>query len=530
MSFDVRPGEVVGIVGRSGSGKTTLALSLMGLLPSAARVTHGSATWGGRDLFGLSAAERRSLRGREIAMIFQDPLSALHPAMRVVDQVAEAISVHAPGLSRRDVREEAIVRLGRVGILHPERRLLEYPHHWSGGMRQRATIAMALAHGPRLLIADEPTTALDVTVQARITELLRREAPAARDANASHPDEIGATLLITHDFGLLAELADRVLVMFDGRLVEQGEVARIFDRPNHPHTAALLAARPGVSVPRAGKRRSARLSVDAAPASTLFEVDGLSATYPASSRRGRPFQAVKDVSFDIGGGEMLGLVGESGTGKSSLARALAGLLPATGSVRLGGRELSLSGRRPLEDRRELQILFQDPFGSLNPRRRIGDSITEALRVHRLHDGSRSRRVGELLDLVELDGSLAGRYPLELSGGERQRVAIARGLACEPRVMILDEPVTSLDVGVQSRILALLDRLRDDVGTAFLLIAHDLRMVGNVADRVAVMKSGELVEVGGTNDVFEHPRHPETRRLLAAIPAIHPRGRGKAKNE
>lgn len=519
VSFDLRAGEVLGIVGRSGSGKSTLALSLLGLLPAAARLTGGSALWDGRDLFQLRESQRRALRGREIAMIFQDPLSALHPSLPVIHQVAEALRVYRPDLDRHAARRGAVDRLARVGISRPEDRIHDYPHQWSGGMRQRAMIAIALVHQPRLLIADEPTTALDVTVQARIIELLRREAPAAGGDGSE-----GATLLITHDFGLIAELADRVLVMMDGKIVDQGSTMQIFNQPGHPHTADLLAARPGVSTgTRTGRHPGGG---DAAADPPVLEVRGLSAEYAPVSRAVPPVRAVDDVSFRLGSGEVLGLVGKSGSGKTSLARALVGLLPASGDIRLAGCEITAATRRTRAHRRAMQIVFQNPYGSLNPRRSVGASIAEPLRIHGLHAKYGNARVEELLQIVELDPSFSRRFPAELSGGEQQRVAIARALACQPRVVILDEPVTSLDVAVQARILALLDRLRRELRTAFLLIAHDLRMVRDVADRVAVMEAGRLVEVGPTRRMFERPEHAETRRLLAAIPAIHPSGRAR----
>jgi len=513
VSFDLRAGEVLGVIGRSGSGKTTLALSILGLLPPAARVRGGLAVWNDRDLFGLADAERRALRGRDVAMIFQDPSSALHPALPVVDQVAEALRVHRADLNRREARRQAVARLAGVGIPNPAGRLREYPHQWSGGMRQRAMIAIALAHEPRLLIADEPTTALDVTVQAHVIELLRREAPAARGGASG-----GATLLITHDFGLIAELADRVLVMMDGRIVERGPVKRIFDRPRHPHTAELLAARPGVvtAVTRGVPSRQ-RTGRSRPPA---LEIRGLSAEYAPPARERAAVRAVRDVSFEIADGELLGLVGVSGAGKTSLARALVGLIPADGLIRLDGRPLAPT-HRSREERRALQIVFQNPYGSLNPRRTLGAAIAEPLRIHGRFGKRGAAKVDELLELVELSPALADRFPAEVSGGQRQRVAIARALSCQPRVVILDEPVTSLDVAVQARILALLDRLRGEMRTAFLLIAHDLRMVRDVADRVAVMDDGSLVEIGPARRMFEQPRHAATRLLLQSIPALHP---------
>ncbi len=528
VSLEVRAGEVVGIVGESGSGKTTLALAVLGLLPASARLRSGEIRWKGEDLLAASAERRRALRGREIAMIFQEPLSALHPAFPVVSQIAEALRAHRPGLDRRAARSEAVERLEAVGIPQPARRTREVPHQWSGGMRQRVLIAMALAHDPSLLIADEPTTALDVTVQARIIELLRRKAPAAaeRDDAAS-----GGTLVITHDFGLVAELADRVLVMQDGRVVEAGTATRIFDRPSHPHTRALLDARPGTGAitgrSRTGgahaapRERSSDVDASTNDDDIALEAVNLYASYGPTSRGGDPVVAVRDVSFRLRAGEALGLVGESGSGKSSLARALVGLLPATGRIRVGGRPVPPTTRRSRSERRALQIVFQDPFGSLNPRRSAGDAIAEALRIHSLDADRRQERVAELLGLVELDASFGARFPTELSGGERQRVAIARALACRPEVLVLDEPVTSLDLPVQVRILALLERLCRELRTALLLIAHDLRMVRDVADRVAVMHDGRLIETGRTEDVFERPSHPETRRLLDAIPAHHP---------
>lgn len=475
-TFDVQQGESVGLAGPSGSGKTLTALAIMGLLPSGATVS-GEVRWRGQNLLGMSSSDLRKLRGREIALVPQDPMTALHPFMRVDRQVAEAVRAHRPALSAAAAMEIAIDLLDQTGIARS--RTGSYPFQWSGGMRQRALIAMAIAHRPALLIADEPTTALDVTTQTEILELLRRILQ----------DSGGSMLMITHDVHIVRGMADRVVRFGDA------------------HSPMPI--------------RSVPLTPDAG-AANLLRVRGLSVSYAAETgwfgRARSTIQAVHDVDFDLQEGETLAIVGESGCGKSSLARALVGLeRPSAGSIELLGHDIAAT--RPAELRalrRNIQIVFQDPFSSLNPRRTAGETIAEPLRVHGLYGvANGQKRVGGLIERVRLPARFAQRFPHEMSGGERQRIAIARVLTLEPKILVLDEPVTSLDAETREEILDLLRTLQQEHGTALVLIAHDLRLVRSVAHRVAVMLDGQFVEIGNTTDVFERPAHPYTRRLLSA---------------
>ncbi len=540
VSFTVERGRTLGIVGESGSGKSVCALSLLGLGHTLGAETTGAIVWEGqRDLLSLSERELRALRGNELAMIFQDPLSALHPLHRVGAQITEAIRAHRSA-PRRAARMRAIELLELVGIPDPTRRVDAYPHELSGGMRQRAMIAMALANEPKLLIADEPTTALDVTVQAQILELLRRLRT-----------ELGmALLLVSHDLGVVAELADEIAVMHAGKIVERGPADRLLRAPEHPYTKRLLAATPrldgararveervdggkeeGEGLPRGDSLQHARsepgeLSLRARAGAPLLEVRDLAKRFPGARgalnpRRGVPVEAVAGVSFALRSGETLGLVGESGSGKSTTARMLVRLLePSAGEIRFQGEDLAtLRGAALKRARSAMQIVFQDPYSSLNPRRTAGAIVAEGYAIHGVHRerAARRRAVAELLERVGLAAEHYNRYPHELSGGERQRVGIARALALGPKLLIADEPTSALDVTIQAQILELLRELRRELGLTLLLISHDLAVVREMADRVAVMRAGQIVELADSETLYTTPTHPYTQELLASVP-------------
>jgi peptide/nickel transport system ATP-binding protein len=513
VSFDVAPGEIVAVVGESGSGKSVSSRALLGLLPDTATV-QGSARLDETELTGLRGEPMRRIRGNRIAMIFQEPATSLDPVRTAGWQVMEALRAHRR-MSRRAAHARAIELLDLVGIPDAAHRARSYPHQLSGGQKQRVMIAIAIACEPEIIIADEPTTALDVTVQAAILELLR-----------DLRDRLGtAIVLITHNMGVVADLADRVVVMYRGQVVEEGAVAQIFAAPAHPYTQRLLAA-----VPHLGQGRS---HVDAqkpvvsdpgaaAPALALAVRD-LVVEFPG--RLGSPrVRAVDGVSLTIAPGRVLGLVGESGSGKTTVGRATVGLVPAlSGSIEVFGTNLRTASATELRAlRRRFGFVFQDPAASLNPRASVGACISEPLLVHNVGtDASRHRRVDELLEAVELPAAYATRYPHELSGGQRQRVSLARALVLSPDLLIADEPTSALDVSVQATVLALFQRLQLEMGFACLFISHDLAVIDLVADDVAVMSNGRLVEVGPTADVLRAPQHPYTRALLAAVPVPDP---------
>nr|WP_246344744.1 ABC transporter ATP-binding protein [Conexibacter arvalis] len=509
VDLDVRSGEVVALVGESGSGKTVSALALLGLLPAGARVTMDEAVLAGEDRAAMSDEELRLLRGARVGTVFQDPLSSLNPVQRIGDQIVEAIRLHRR-VGVREARRLAVARLAQVGIPDPERRCRDYPHQFSGGMRQRAMIAMALASSPPLLIADEPTTALDVTVQAQILDLLQE---LRRELSMG-------VLLITHDLGVVGRVADRVVVMSRGEVVERGETEQILSRPSDPYTVRLLD-----SLPRLDVAKSAPPAAGDAAEEIALETSGLEVVF---SRRRGPLggralgvRAVDDVSLTVGAGRTLGLVGESGCGKTTLGRAIVQLVEATaGHVTIGGTRLGGESARRLRDlRRHFQLVFQDPRASLDPRQRIGRILEEPLALHGLcGDGEqRRRRVAELLELVGLGPEFATRLPHELSGGQRQRIGIARALALEPSLIVLDESVSALDVAIQAQILALLERLQRELGIAYVFISHDLAVVRQIADTVAVMYLGRVVESGPSEAIYRGPRHPYTAALLSAVP-------------
>ncbi|MFE3070342.1 dipeptide ABC transporter ATP-binding protein [Streptomyces sp. NPDC059247] len=502
LSFTLEEGRALALVGESGSGKSTVAAALLGLHRGTGARIGGTVRVDGTDPATAGPAALRRLRGGTAAMVFQDPLSALDPYYAVGDQIAEVHRTHFGG-TRRAARARAVQVLDRVGIPDAARRSRSRPHEFSGGMRQRALLAMALACAPRLLVADEPTTALDVTVQAQILDLLhelRRETGTA-------------LLLVTHDVGVAAESVDEVLVMRDGRAIERGPVATVLGAPAEPYTRRLLAAVPRLDGP-----------VRPAPAEDgppLLEAHGLRREF---GRGGKTFTAVDGVSLTVRAGETLGVVGESGSGKTTLGRMLVRLLdPTDGELRYRGTEIgSLTDRELRPHRRELQMVFQDPVSSLNPRRTVGESIADPLRAAGERDGTRIRtRVRELLDRVGLDPDRYGAYPHEFSGGQRQRVGIARALAAEPRLIVCDEPVSALDVTTQAQVVALLAELQAELGLGLVFIAHDLAVVRQVSDRVAVMHEGRIVEQGTVAEVYGAPRDPYTRRLLAAVPSLDP---------
>ncbi|RPK51012.1 ABC transporter ATP-binding protein [Streptomyces sp. NBC_01696] len=507
LSFTLEAGAALGVVGESGSGKSASASALLGLhRGTGARVT-GTVRVAGTDVGTADEAELRALRGAKAAMVFQDPLSSLDPYYTVGDQIAEVYRVHNSA-SRRAARARAVEVLDRVGIPDAARRARSRPHEFSGGMRQRALIAMALACEPRLIVADEPTTALDVTVQAQILDLLhelRRETGTG-------------LLLVTHDVGVAAESVDDVLVMQHGRAVERGPVAEVLGAPRQPYTRELLASVPRIDEKRAAVPGPRAADPDAAP---LLEAVDLRREFGRGARR---VTAVDGVSLTVHAGETLGIVGESGSGKTTLGRMLVRLLdPTSGRLRYAGEEIgSLSEKAFLPHRRELQMVFQDPVASLNPRRSIGESVADPLRAAGESDETRIRdRVQELLERVGLDGGRYERYPHEFSGGQRQRIGIARALAAEPKLIVCDEPVSALDVTTQAQVIALLGELQRELGIGLVFIAHDLAVVRQVSDRVAVMRQGRIVEQGAVDEVYGSPQDPYTKQLLAAVPALDP---------
>jgi peptide/nickel transport system ATP-binding protein len=589
LSYTVHAGEVLGLVGESGSGKSVSSLAIMGLLPETARVT-GSVRFRGEEITGRTDAALSQIRGRKIAMIFQDPLSALTPVYPVGDQIAEAITAHQ-AIGRDAARARAIELLDTVGIPNPAQRATAFPHEFSGGMRQRAMIAMAIANDPDVIIADEPTTALDVTIQAQILDVLRR----ARDVTGA------AVILITHDLGVVAGFADRVAVMYAGALVETASVDAVFYRPRMPYTIGLLGSIPRLDVGRdqpltpiegnppslvrlpsgcpfhprcpmridvcvekvpallpvrpedpsqlAACHRSGEIEARGLTGADIFpspavpkaagadmprderpvviDVRDLQKTYALTKgvfrRRVGTVRAVDGISFDIRAGETLGLVGESGCGKTTTIMEILELArPMGGTIAVLGRDTAtLTRRERFAIRRDLQVVFQDPMASLDPRLPIGDVLAEPLRAHGVAPAECARRVRDLLALVGLRPEHANRYPQAFSGGQRQRLGIARALALEPKALVLDEPVSALDVSIRAGVLNLLERLKAELGLAFLFVAHDLSVIRHIADRVAVMYLGRFSEIGAVDEVFERPAHPYTQALLSAIPLPDP---------
>jgi peptide/nickel transport system ATP-binding protein len=511
VSFDIMPGEVLGVVGESGAGKSMTGSAIIGLIEPPGRITGGEILLDGRRIDNLPPEEMQKLRGKRIGMVFQDPLTSLNPLYRIGDQIVETIRRHLP-VSEAEARERAIGLLREAGIPSPEDRIDSYPHQFSGGMRQRVVIALALAAEPELIIADEPTSALDVSVQAQIIKVLKRLCES-RGA---------AVMLITHDMGVIAETADRMIVMNKGRIVETGKVGDIIKRPKEDYTIRLIKAIPSITDP---------IRVHAKPVvqKPLVEVKHLVRDFDLSGslldrlfRRGggKVVHAVDDVSFSIRKGSTYGLVGESGSGKSTCARMMVGLIPPTsGEVLLDGKDIWQAGAA--ERRRKVQMIFQDPYASLNPRWRVGDIIAEPIKALGLASG-RSEiegRVADLLERVRLDAAAMRKFPHEFSGGQRQRIAIARALSSQPQFIVCDEPTSALDVSVQAQVLDLMKRLQDEFGLTYLLISHNLAVVRTMADDVGVLNKGRLVEQGPVDQVFDAPKDEYTRMLLSSVPDI-----------
>jgi peptide/nickel transport system ATP-binding protein len=580
VSFDVSPRRVLGIVGESGSGKSVTVRSILGLLRHPGRVDAGEVLLKGRNLVGLAERQMRAVRGKDIAMVFQDPQAALNPVMTIGEQIVEAMIVHDVPVKAATAR--ALDLLRQVGIPDAERNFSRYPHQFSGGMRQRVVIAMALANRPALLIADEPTTALDVTIQAQILRLLR-----------GLKDDLGVSIiLITHDMGVVAELCDDLIVMYGGRVVERGAVADVFRAPRHPYTTALLHSVPRIDAdvgrlraipgtpptatrlpPGCAFHPRCALAIDVcrievppteavapghsaacwvasssrpAPADEvrprqirppvgadpILRLEGLRTDVGSGAaslfRRPTPVYAVDGVSLEVRPGETLGLVGESGCGKSTLSRTVVGInAVAEGKVFVAGRDVTAMAP---DDRRivaqTIQYIFQDPFASLNPRRSIAQSLAEALEIAGVGEREARDRSAALLRRVGLTEDFLDRYPYELSGGQRQRIGIARALATGPKLLICDEPVSALDVSIQAQIINLLEDLRDELGLGYLFIAHDLSVVRHISDNVAVMYLGRIVEYGTTSQVYGNPQHPYTKALISSTPEPVPGGTGK----
>jgi peptide/nickel transport system ATP-binding protein len=587
ISFDLYPGETLGIVGESGSGKSMAMMSILGLLPRAGRVVEGEVIFRGRNLLGLPRSELRKILGKEIGTIFQDPMSSLNPVLTIGAQIAESLRLHQPDLDRAAVRARCIELLRMVGIPNPASVVNDFPHQYSGGMRQRAMIAMALANSPAVLIADEPTTALDVTIQAQVLEVFRR---AKEEIDA-------AAIVITHDFGVVAETADRVLVMYAGQVVEAGRVAEVFANPRHPYTFGLLSSLPRLDSrrsltqidgsppdmlkvppgcafhPRCFHRRGrarcveetpALVSVDAgrlaachfsnetlrldgaagtptqplaarpddrATEPEVLRVEGLKVHFPIRrgilKRQVGAVRAVDGVDLVLRKGETLALVGESGCGKTTTARAMLRLVKTDeGRILFKDQDITAYSRDRMRNvRRDLQIVFQDPYSSLNPRMKVGELVGEPMQIHGLATAKeRAKRVRELLGFVGMDGNVVDRYPHEFSGGQRQRISIARALILDPEVLVLDEPVSALDVSVQAQVISLLQRIQRELGVAFIFVSHDLAVVRQIANRVAVMYLGKIVEIGTPEEIYERPSHPYTQALLSAVPMAGAEGR------
>ena len=525
VSLDVYPGETVAIVGESGSGKSTMMHAVINLLPGTGQITEGSVKWNGTELVGIGRSEMETIRGREIGLVPQDPMSNLNPVWSIGFQVEEAVRANGQATTRKEAKKRAAEVLEQAGLQDAEKRMRQYPHQFSGGMKQRALIGIGLSANPQLLIADEPTSALDVTVQRVVLDHL-----------AERTQELGtAVVFITHDLGLAAERAEKLVVMYKGNIVESGPSREILQRPQHPYTKRLVSAAPSL----ASRRIGMGADLPAAPTETfnvallaeerdlhrgepLIEVENLSKVYKL--RKGNfsseDFIAVDSATFTINRGETMALVGESGSGKSTIAKMVLQLeKPTSGIIRIEGKDTSQLGAAGLfELRSQLQPVFQDPYGSLDPLRNIGNTIMEPLNIHKVGDRhSRRERVLELLDQVSLPRELVTRYPNELSGGQRQRVAVARGLALKPEILVLDEAVSALDVLVQAQILELLAELQRELGLTYLFITHDLAVVRLIADRVCVMQQGKIVEQATTDEVFENPQQQYTRNLLDAIP-------------
>ena len=505
VSLSLHGGETVCIVGESGSGKSLTARAIMGLLPAPhVRVGCGVIDFGGEDLTKVDYERLRNIRGSEISMIFQEPMTALNPVMSIGDQIDEIFRFHV-SMPQEERHKSALSLLDDVNLPDPERIMSAYPHELSGGQRQRSMIAMALALGPKILIADEPTTALDVTTQAQILRLIK---------NMQRRLGTGV-LFITHDFGVVADIADRVIVMQEGLIVESGTSTQVLNKPKHKYTKSLIAAIPRLK-PRKTRKRSKEVVVET---SSLNKSFGGGRSFLGFGRRARTVDAVVDVNIELRKGETLGVVGESGSGKSTLARCIIRLIDSdTGMVKLNGVDITTLKRNEMREHRKfIQMVFQDPFASLNPRSKVGDIISQGPMLQGIEKIKAHQRARELLDVVGLDSKAFNRFPHEFSGGQRQRIGIARALALDPDILVADEPVSALDVSIQAQILDLLDQIRKEMDLSMLFITHDLRVAAQVCDFVAVMQKGRVVEVGATNKLFTQPEHEYTKSLLDAVP-------------
>ena len=503
--LQLHAGETVCVVGESGSGKSLTARAVMGLLPAPhVRVGSGEIMFGGQDITQVSDERLREIRGSEISMIFQEPMTALNPVMSIGDQIDEVFRYHV-SMTKKERVEKAIELLVGVNLPDPTQIINAYPHELSGGQRQRAMIAMALALGPKILIADEPTTALDVTTQAQILDLIK-DMQKGLDTGV---------LFITHDFGVVADIADRVVVMQEGNIVETGTAKQVLNKPQHPYTKSLISAIPRL-MPRKARKRSDKIVLRTNQLSKSF---GSGHSFFGFGKGGRQVKAVREVDIELRKGETLGIVGESGSGKSTLARCIIKLMESDGGlIELNGVNISRLKRKNMRvHRNRIQMVFQDPFASLNPRSRVGDIISQGPILQGVSKQDAFANTRELLNIVGLDPRSFDRFPHEFSGGQRQRIGIARALALKPDILVADEPVSALDVSIQAQILQLLDKIRKQMDLSMLFITHDLRVAAQVCDNVAVMQYGKVVEIGPTSKLFASPKHEYTKALLAAVP-------------
>lgn len=509
VSFDVHSGEILCIVGESGSGKSMSSNAIMGLLPEPyVHISQGSILFEEQDLTLLNEREKQALRGQKLAMIFQEPMTALNPVMRVGAQLEEVFKAHS-NLSSKDRHKAVVNLLTEVGLPTPELISKSYPFALSGGQRQRVMIAMALALEPKILIADEPTTALDVTTQAQILHLIKA---------LQNKKEMGV-IFITHDFGVVAEIADRVIVMQQGKIVEQGDAQQVLYQPQHSYTQQLIASVPQLKATHTQSEQTLSTVIEVVNLNKTYRTAGRKLSFNAAARQPRIVHAANQINFNITQGETLGLVGESGSGKSTVGRCIVGLHSSdSGQILFEGQNLlELDKQAQKTTRKSIQMIFQDPYASLNPRKNIGQIITEGPTIHGEPKNTAWANAAELLALVGLDASALKRYPHEFSGGQRQRIGIARALAMNPKLLIADEAVSALDVSVQAQVLELLDEIKQKMNLAMLFVTHDLRVAARICDHVAVMKLGEIVEYGRAEDIFTNAQHPYTQQLIQSIP-------------